>query len=204
MLILHHLRIGRSIFTVWLLEELGLEYELKVYHRDPDTMRAPAELRDVHPLGKSPVIEVDGQVLSESGAITSYLLQTRDSANMLAPGKDDHPAWLNFTRWLHYPEGSAFLPLFLKMMQLRAGQLGPLDAFLEPEVALHLNHINDSLGSQPYILGEQFSAADIGVGYVVSMADRLGQLESYPTLKGYIERLQARPAFQQAVERAVE
>ncbi|MEL7030440.1 MAG: glutathione S-transferase, partial [Pseudomonadota bacterium] len=106
MIIMHHLRLGRSIFTVWLLEELGLDYELRVYHRNPETMRAPPELKAAHPLGKSPVIEVDGVTLSESGAITSYLIETRDTEHKLAPPKTDRQAWAEYTRWLHYPEGS--------------------------------------------------------------------------------------------------
>lgn len=101
MITLHHLRIGRSIFTVWLLEELGVDYELKVYHRDPKTMRALDDLKQIHPLGKSPVIDDDGLIVSESGAITSYLLEKFDQGNKFSPPRSDLNQWGTFTRWLH-------------------------------------------------------------------------------------------------------
>ena len=202
MIRLHHLRIGRSLFTVWQLEELDAEYELEVYHRD-ESFRAPPELKAVHPLGKSPVIEVGELMLSESGAITSFLLETLDTENRFAPPRAELAAWAKFTQWLHYPEGSVFGPLLIKMLLLRGGHAG-LDAFSAKEIALHLGHISAQLGDADYILGADFSAADFGIAYVVSMADRLGQLNEYPTLSAYLERCKARPAFQRAVAKAVE
>ena len=112
MLTIHHLRIGRSIFTVWLLEELELDYDLVEYHRNPETMRAPPELKDIHPLGKSPVIVDDGLVLSESGAITAYLLEKYDSQGKFTPPRSDLAAWGRYTQWLHYPEGSVLCPCY--------------------------------------------------------------------------------------------
>jgi len=205
MLTIHHLRIGRSIFTVWLLEELELDYSLVEYHRNPETMRAPPELKNIHPLGKSPVIDDDGLVLSESGAITAYLLEKHDQQGKFAPPRTDLAAWGEYTQWLHYPEGSVFVPLFLKLLVLRSGQPQPLlDGFADPEVALHFGHIANKLGENPFILGENISGADFGITYMVSMGERLGLLEPYPTLAAYLERNQARPAFLRAVERAVE
>ncbi len=203
MIRLHHLRIGRSLFTVWQLEELGAEYELEVYHRD-ELFRAPPELKAVHPLGKSPVIEVDDLTLSESGAITSYLLETLDADNRFAPARSELAAWAKFTQWLHYPEGSVFGPLLIKMLLLRGGEHQGLDAFSAKEIALHLGHIATQLGDTDYILGSDFSAADFGIAYVVSMADRLSQLDDYPTLSAYLQRCKSRPAFQRAVAKAVE
>lgn len=203
MIRLHHLRIGRSLFTVWQLEELGADYELEVYHRD-ESFRAPPELKAIHPLGKSPVIEAGDLVLSESGAITSYLLETLDTQNRFAPPRTELAAWAKFTQWLHYPEGSVFGPLLIKMLLLRGGEHAGLDAFSAKEIALHLGHISSQLGDADYILGADFSAADFGIAYVVSMADRLGQLGNYPALSAYLERCKARPAFQRAVARAVE
>lgn len=205
MITLHHLRIGRSIFTVWLLEELGLPYDLKVYHRDPVTMRAQEDLKRAHPLGKSPVIDDDGLVLSESGAITAYLIEKYDSDHRLHPARSDINAWAQFTQWLHYPEGSVFMPLLIKMLLLRSGQPHvALEPFSEKEIALHLGHISRQLEGRDYILGDSFSAADIGVTYVISMAKRIGVLAEYPVLIAYLSRNTARPAFQRAVERAVE
>ena len=138
MLTIHHLRIGRSLFTVWLLEELGLEYDLVEYTRDPETMRAPPELKNVHPLGKSPVIDDDGLVLSESGAIATYLLEKHDSQNRFSPPRSDLRAWAEYNQWLHYAEGSVFTPLMMKLLSMRAGgTVEMLDAFADPEVELH-------------------------------------------------------------------
>ena len=205
MLTIHHLRIGRSIFCVWLLEELELEYELVEYLRDPETMRAPPELKNIHPLGKSPVIDDDGLVLSESGAITAYLLEKHDKSNRFSPPRSDLKAWAEYTQWLHYPEGSVFSPLLMKLLTIRSGEPQPLlDGFADPEVALHFGHIANKLGDNEFILGDRFSGADFGISYMVNMAQMLGQLEPYPTLAAYIERNRARPAFQRALERGVE
>ena len=205
MLTIHHLRIGRSIFAVWLLEELELDYQLKEYLRNPETMRAPPELKQIHPLGKSPVIEEDGLVLSESGAITSYLLEKYDTDNRFSPPRSDLPAWAEYTQWLHYAEGSVFTPLMLKMIALRSGEPQPLlDGFGDPEIALHFGHISQQLGDNEFILGDRFSGADFGISYMVGMAQALGQLQPYPTLAAYLERNQARPAYQRALERGVE
>jgi glutathione S-transferase len=205
MIILHHLRIGRSIFTVWQLEELGIEYELKVYHRDPATFRAPEALKTVHPLGKSPVIEDGSLVLSESGAITTYLLEKFDNDHQFSPPRSDLQSWANFTQWLHYPEGSVFAPLLIKMLLLRSDQVHEvLEDFSAKEIQLHLGHINNQLGTHQFILGDDFSAADFGISYVVSLAKRLGQLEPYPALEAYLKRNLSRPAYQRAIERAVE
>lgn len=205
MLTLHHLRIGRSIFTVWLAEELGLDYELKVYHRDPQTMRAQDDLKQIHPLGKSPVMEDDGLLLSESGAITSYLLEKHDSEHRFSPPRSDLQAWARYTQWLHYPEGSVFTPLFLRMILLRSGKPHEtFQAFSDGEIALHFRYMTQQLGDNEFILGDRFSGADIGISYVVSMAKRLKALDDYPALAAYLERNQQRPAWQRAVERAVE
>ncbi|MEP4147880.1 MAG: glutathione S-transferase family protein [Halioglobus sp.] len=205
MLTIHHLRVGRSLFTVWLLEELELEYHLVEYNRDPETMRAPPELKSAHPLGKSPVIDDDGLVLSESGAIAAYLLEKHDPDNRFSPPRSDLDAWAEYNQWLHYAEGSVFTPLMMKLLSLRAGGTAEmLDVFADPEVALHFGHIANKLGDNNYILGDKLSGADFGIGYMVNMAHMLGLLEPFPTLVAYVERLRARPAFQRAVERAVE
>jgi glutathione S-transferase len=205
MITLHHLRIGRPIFTVWLLEELGLEYQMEVYRRHPETMRAPDSLKQVHPLGKSPVIEDDGLVLTESGAIAAYLLEKHDSENKFGPNRSDLASWAEFTQWLAYPEGSVFAPLLLKMFTFRSGIDHPvITPFSDAEIKLHYDHIANKLGDNDFILGDQFSAADFGISYVVSMGERLGQLGNHPSLAAYWERMQARPAFTRAVEKAVE
>lgn len=205
MIKLHHLRIGRSIFTVWQLEELGAEYELEVYTRDPKTMRAPQSLQQIHPLGKSPVIDDDGLIISESSAITTYLLEKFDTENRLAPSRADLASWAKFTQWLHYPEGSVFLPLLVKMLLMRSGQEhAAFDGFSQKEIQLHFDHIAAQLGDSPFILGKDFTAADFGVTYVVSLAERLGQLKPWPALSAYLARNRARPAYLRALARAIE
>jgi glutathione S-transferase len=205
MIVLHHLRIGRSMIAVWQLEELRIDYELKVYHRDPETFLAQEDLKEVHPLGKSPVIEDDDLMISESSAITTYLLEKYDTEHNFAPPRCDTKKWANFTQWLHYPEGSVFGPLLVKMILLRSTEPhAGLDAYSKREVALHLGHISNQLADNEFILGEDFSAADFGVSYVIALAKRLGQLEPFPKLEAYLERSFARPAYLRAVEKAVE
>lgn len=205
MIVLHHLRIGRSLFTVWQLEELGIEYSLKVYHRVAETFLAPLELKAVHPLGKSPVVEDGDLLLSESSAITTYLLEKFDTENKFSPPREDLANWANFTQWLHYPEGSVFCPLLVQMLLIRSKEPHvTLTPYSERETALHLGHIENQLGDSEFIMGDKFTAADFGVTYVVSLAKRLGLLESYTTLNAYLERNLARAAFKQAVEKAVE
>lgn len=205
MIVLHHLRIGRSMFAVWQLEELGIDYELKVYHRDAETFLAQDDLKAVHPLGKSPVIEDGDLLLSESSAITTYLLEKYDTQNEFAPARTDIATWAKFIQWLHYPEGSVFGPLLVRMILLRSSEAhAALDGYSKRETALHLGHIADQLGENEFILGEKFTAADFGISYVVSLARRLGQVEAYPTLEAYIDRNFARDAYLRAVEKAVE
>lgn len=204
MITLHHLRIGRSIFTVWLLEEVGVDYQLEVYHRN-EAMRAPESLKEIHPLGKSPVIDDDGLVLTESGAITTYVLNKYDTDNKFGAADASEAAQVELLQWIAYPEGSVFSPLLMKMLTLKSGVEHPvISPFSDVEIKLHFDHIANKLGNNHYILGDKFTGADFGIAYVVSMGGRLGQLTNYPTLVAYSERMQNRDAFQRAVGKAVE
>lgn len=205
MLTLHHLRVGRSIFCVWQLEELGIDYELKIYHRDPETYRAPLELREVHPLGKSPVIQDGDILLAESSAITTYLLERYDKAHRFWPRRDNLQEWARFIQWLHYPEGSVFVPLIMRMLLQRSGeQHVAITPFSEGELKLHFDYISTQLGGNKFILGDSFTAADFGISYMVSMAERLQALDPYPKLVDYLQRNRARDAWQKAIARAGE
>jgi len=204
MIVVHHLRIGRSVFTVWLLEELGLEYTLNIYERT-ELGRAPPALKAAHPLGKSPVIEDDGVVLAESGAIAWHLMERHDPAGLFAPPPfEERAARMRWLQWLHYPEASGFAPLLMRLLLLREqGPRPPLiDAFSAGETALHLGYVRDSLGEQPYILGERMQLPDFGLTYLLHAAQRLNELGPYPTLQAYVERNLARPAFQRAMEKS--
>lgn len=200
MIHVHHLRIGRSVFTVWLLEELGLDYELTIYERDRN-MRAPPELRKAHPLGKSPVIVDDGLKLAESGAIAAYLIDTYDRDGLLAPPREDVAARAEWTQWLHYSEGSAFAPLLIKLLLRGEKEPALISAFADGEVTLQLGYIEGFLGDKPFLLGDRLQAPDFGMTYIAHMAHRLGELGPYPKLSAYLERNTTRPAFLRAMER---
>lgn len=201
MLKLHHLRVGRSIFTVWLLEELGAAYTLEIYDRN-EMGRAPPELKTPHPLGKSPVIDDDGFILAESGAIALYLLEKFDAENTLGPATNTAQARAEWMQWLMYSEASAFAPMLIKLLLSRHEEKPPLfDMFATGEVALQLGYVEARLAERPYIMGDRFSAPDIGMTYIAEMAERLGELGGYPNLSDYLARNKARPAFQRALEK---
>ena len=201
MLKLHHLRVGRSVFTVWLLEELGADYEMEVYVRN-EMNRAPPELKKAHPLGKSPVIEDDGMVLAESGAIALYLLDKFDTDNKLGPPQGDAKAKGEWMQWLMYSEASAFAPMLIKLLLSRNEEKPPVfEMFSTGEVALQLGYAEARLADRAFITGDRFQAPDIGMTYIAQMADRLGELAPYPKLAAYLQRNLARPAFQRALDK---
>lgn len=199
MLKLHHLEQSRSRRILWLLEELGLDYELLFYKRDPETWLAPPELKDVYPLGKSPVLEDDGRMVAESGAIIDYLVR-RHGGGRLAPDPCSD-LYDDYAHWLHYAEGSAMLPMMLTLYVRRLGEAGaPLQPRIQSESANHLGYIEQSLEGKEFILGEQFSAADIQISFVLDAARRFGYLDGRPTLVSYLDRMHARPAHKRALE----
>jgi glutathione S-transferase len=218
MIIVHHLNNSRSQRVLWLLEELGIEYEIKRYQRDPKTMLAPASLREIHPLGKSPVI-TDGDVtIAESGAILQYLVE-RYGNGRLKPASGT-PEYLRYTYWLHYAEGSAMPPLLLKLIfnQIEKGPMPffvkPIAraisqkvnrAFIDPQLMLHLNYQEAELTKSDWFAGSEFSAADIQMSFPVEAAAARGGLDaSRPKLMAYLQRIHARSAYQRALERGGE
>lgn len=218
MITVHHLNHSRSQRILWLLEELGLNYEIKRYERDPKTMLAPASLRKVHPLGKSPVI-TDGELtLAESGAIIDYLVE-RYGAGKFSPAAGT-PARLRYNYWLHYAEGSAMSPLLLKLVFdkiektpmpffakpiAKAISSKTKAAFIEPQIKQHLDYLETELGKSSWFAGETFSGADIQLSFVVEAAAARGGLDSSrPKLMDFLRRIHARPAYQRAIERGGE
>ena len=215
MLTVHHLNNSRSQRVLWLLEELGVPYEIKRYERDPKTMLAPPELRAVHPLGKSPVITDEGLTIAESGAIIEYLVD-RYGQGRFAPAVGT-PERLRYTYWLHYAEGSVMPPLLLKLVATRIGS-APMpffakpiarkiastlqSSFVDPQIKLHLGYINDALTPTGWFVGNEFSAADVQMSFPLEAATARGGLDSnIAAIKGYLERIHARPAYQRALER---
>jgi glutathione S-transferase len=218
MIVVHHLNNSRSQRILWLLEELGLEYEIKRYQRDPKTMLAPPSLREVHPLGKSPVIADGGHTLAESGAIIEYLVDRYGTGKLApAPGTSER---LRYTYWLHFAEGSAMPPLLMKLICDRV-EKGPMPffvrpiargvarkvkaAFVEPNLVRHLDYMEAELGKTTWFAGNEFSAADIQMSFPVeASAARGGLNDSRPKLMDYLHRAHSRPAYRRALERGGE
>ena len=215
MIIVHHLNNSRSQRVLWLLEELGVPYEVKRYERDPATMLAPAALRAVHPLGKSPVVTDGKLTLAESGAIIEYLAG-RYGDGLLVPAAGT-PERLRYTYWLHYAEGSAMPPLLLKLIFDRI-ESAPMpffvrpiaktisgrakDGFIGPQIKLHLDFMEAELGKSTWFAGDDFTAADIQMSYPLEAAVARGGLDaSRPRLMAFLEKIHARPAYQRAIER---
>jgi len=199
MLKVHHLERSRSMRILWLLEELGVGYELIGYQRHPVTIRAPETLKAIHPLGKAPVIEDNGLVITESGAIIEYLVDAYGDGR-LAPARGD-PEHARYLEWLHYAEGSAMLPIMVTLLGAWTGGLPDgLKGFIAPEVELVLDYLSKAVGADGYLLKSGFSAADIQMSYVVGSARMGGLLQGRPDLLAYLERLELRPAYRKSVE----
>ncbi len=215
MITVHHLNNSRSQRVLWLLEELGVPYEVKRYQRDPKTMLAPPELRAVHPLGKSPVIS-DGEVtLAESGAIVEYLAGRYGEGRLLPAAGT--PERLRYSYWLHYAEGSAMPPLLLALIFNRI-ESAPMpffvrpvargiarkvrSTFIDPQLRNHLDYMEGELGKHAWFAGDAFTAADVQMSFPLEAAAVRGGLDaSRPRLMAFLERIHARPAYQRALER---
>lgn len=218
MITLHHLNNSRSQRIVWLLEELGLPYEIKRYQRDAKTMLAPPELRAIHPLGKSPVITDGDLTVAESGAIIEYLIE-RYGQGRLIPAAGT-PERLRYTYWLHFAEGSAMPPLLLKLIfdkietspmpffikPIAKGIAGKVkQSFIAPRIAENLDHMEAELGKARWFAGDEMSGADIQVSFVLEACVARGGLNaSRPRLMAFLQRIHALPAYQRALERGGE
>ena len=198
MITVHHLNESRSQRILWLLEELAIPYDIKHYTRDAVTRLAPPELKAVHPLGKSPVLTDNGQTLIESGAIVDYLLR-RHGKGYLRPATASAD-FESYNQWLHYAEGSAMLPLLLKLYVGRLGDAGaPLAPRINSEIANHLGYVNQALEGREWLVGDSLSGADIQMSYVGEAAR--GLRSEYPNMDAWVKRFQARPAYRKALER---
>src|ERR1700736_6101442 len=200
MLTLHHLNDSRSQRILWLLEELGLPYEMKRYQRHAETRLAPPELEQVHPLGKSPVI-TDGDIkIAESGAIVDYIIRTYGKGKMMpAPGGAEYEV---YNEWLHYSEGSAMLPLMLNLYVSMLKEAGaPLHPRINSEIANHLGYVDGALKGKEFFIGKSLTGADIQMSFVGEMAKIYKKLEPFPNLSAWLARMHARPAFQRSIEK---
>ncbi len=215
MITVHHLNDSRSQRILWLLEELGVDYAVEKYQRDPVTWRAPAGLRALHPLGKLPVI-IDGDLtLAESGAIIEYILERYGQGRLVPPAGT--PERLRYLYWLHYAEGSAMTPLLIKLIFDRI-ETGPAPfllrpvvrglarsanrAFAQPEIERHLDFLEAELGRSTWFAGEALTGADILLSFPAQIAAAHAGLDARrPRLTGFLQRVAARPAWQRALER---
>lgn len=200
MITVHHLNNSRSQRILWALEELGVPYEIKRYQRDSQTNLAPPELKQVHPLGKSPVITDGNRTIIESGAIIDYLIRHYGKGK-LQPATDS-PAYDEYVQWLHYAESSAMLPLMLNLYVGRLGEAGaPLHPRIESEMANHLGFLDRSLAGKQFLVGNELSGADIEMSFVAEVAGVMGKRAAYPNLDAWIKRLHERPAYKKALEK---
>ena len=207
MITVHHLNNSRSQRVLWLLEELGVDYDIKRYERDPKTLLAPASLRAVHPLGKSPVITETGLTIAESGAIIEYLIERHGGGRLIPPAGT--PERLRYTYWLHFAEGSAMSPLLLALLFGRL-PLQPmpffvrpiarglcskvLGTFVEPQLKRHQEFMEDELKKSTWFAGEEFTAADVQMSFVVEASAARGGLDHMrPKLMAWLERIHDRP-----------
>jgi glutathione S-transferase len=200
MLVVHHLNDSRSQRILWLLEELGVPYEIKPYQRDSQTRLAPPELKQVHPLGKSPVITDGGKTIIESGAIIDYVIR-RYGKGRMQPAPET-AAYDEYVQWMHYAEGSAMLPL---MLNLYAARLGDAAAALMPriegEISNHLAYIDGALKGRQFLVGDALSGADIQMSFVGEVAGAFGKRAQYPNLDAWTKRLHERAAYKKAIEK---
>jgi glutathione S-transferase len=215
MIVVHHLNNSRSQRILWLLEELGVPYDLRCYQRDPATMLAPPEMKAVHPLGKSPIVTEGDRVLAESGAIIEHLADLQGGGRLARA--HDSPDRYRYIYWLHYAEGSAMTPLLLKLVFDRVaaarmpffarpivkgvrGQM--MKSFIGPQLKLHLDYLESELSRATWFCGEEFSAADIQMSFPLEIAVARAVLdETRPKLIAFLRRIHERPAYQRALER---
>ena len=214
MIKVHHLETSRSTRLIWALEELGLEYELVEYKRHPKTRRAPDTAKSLHPLGRFPLLEIDGKVIVESGAILTYLVEREGKLGPADGAKED------YTYWMHYAEGSAMLPLLVKLITSgvrghrsfsssspspRPSPTRLMATFTDGELTAHFGWIEKALEGKSYFAGDAFSAADIQMSYPIQASfARAEMLPNRPNTKAWLDRVEARPAFQKAREKGGE
>lgn len=200
MLVVHHLSNSRSHRILWLLEELDVPYEIRFHERKAGSHAAPETLKDIHPLGKSPVVTEADRVVAESGAIVDYIVRRHGQGRLVPPSE----SWLydEYVQWLHYAEGSAALPLIMKGIVSHLGEKWrPLKRQVDAELRNHLGYIDQSLAGHHYLVGDAFSAADVQLSFIGELAAVRTDRSRFKHLDAWVHRLQQRPAYQAAVHK---
>ena len=214
MITVHHLENSRSHRIVWLLEELGVPYEIRHYKRDPKTSLAPPELLQIHPLGKAPVITEGGNTIAESGAIIEYLVERHGNGALVPP--PGSPEKLRYTYWMHFAEGTAMPPLVMKLVFNRI-ERAPMpffakpiargisrkvkEGFIAPNLERIVKHIDAELGRGGWFAGSEFTAADIQMSFPVEAAAARAGAAALPNVKRFLDRIHERPAYRRAIEK---
>ncbi|WP_297515103.1 glutathione S-transferase [uncultured Caulobacter sp.] len=213
MIVVHHLNNSRSQRVLWLLEELEVPYEIKLYQRDAKTMLAPPELRAIHPLGKSPVITDGDKTIAETGAIVDYILETYGQGRLIPPA--GAPERLRYTYWLHYAEGSAMTPLLLKLVftalpdrapGLMKGLVKSIAAraqagFVDPQLKAHVDYWEAELAKSEWFAGGEMTGADIMMSFPLEAGAARAGAGGRPRIKAFLDKIHARPAYQRALRR---
>ncbi|CAO3411334.1 glutathione S-transferase family protein [Azospirillum largimobile] len=197
-IVVHHLNNSRSQRILWLLEELELPYEIRFYQRDKATNLAPPELKAVHPLGKSPLLEIDGQIVMESGAIVQHLCETFGGGRFLPPaGSDDA---LRHLQLVHFAEGSVMTPILLDLYVGRLGEAGaPLHPRIQEQLNSHFDYLESELRPSGHFVGDELTGADIMLSFPIELAMLKGNRGRWPKLAAFVDAMHARPAWQRAL-----
>jgi len=191
----HHLKISRSTRIIWLMEELGLPYDLVEHTRGAD-FRSPPSLYDVHPLGKAPAVEIDGRTMVESSAIIEHIVDKYGAGQLLPPVSQR----AEYVEWLHFAEGTLGMPMLMRLLGPRLGLPDAALGWMDAELKKQLDWIESQLEGKAFLCGATFTGADINLEYLLEHAEVLGQLESRPNLTRYLAALKARPAYIKAIE----
>ncbi|WOI37382.1 glutathione S-transferase [Alteromonas sp. CI.11.F.A3] len=218
MLTLHHLNNSRSQRILWLLEELGVDYNIEHYQRDSTTNLAPDSLRAVHPLGRSPVLTTPDGAIAESGAIVEYLVRKYGQTSFTSPESGENLQQYLF--WLHFAEGSLMPPLVARLVLEKARQKGAkpffikpitnklidgiLNAYYGPNLAQSLRYVESYLAHHTWFAGEQPTGADVQMIFPLESLVASGNAKDFPAIREYVKRVHARPAYKQALEKGGE
>ena len=196
----HHLKNSRSTRIIWLMEELGLDYELVTHDRDAATLRAPDALLRLHPLGKAPILQANDSIIAESGAIIEYVIETSGEGRLAPrPGEAERAEYLEL---LHIAEGSAMFPIVVLLLGgMTGGLTDGFRGFVTPDLHKVLDYVSTALGDKEYLLDSGFSGADIQMSYVMEAARMGDMLAGRESLQRYLARLEQRPAYRRAIEK---
>ncbi|WOC28174.1 glutathione S-transferase [Pseudoalteromonas sp. N1230-9] len=199
MIKLHHLNKSRSKRIIWLLEELGIDYDLVAYQRNPETFLAPDDLKEIHPLGKAPVIEDNGKIITESGAITDYLITTYGKGKYMPEPQSD--SYVSYQQWLHFAESSAMVPFLLKLFITKDGcKTNFIGDYADNEIGKILSYVNQQLKGKQYLVDDTLTGADFMMSFVIEKVAEAGMLSHFAEIERYFEQLKTHESYHTANE----